>query len=136
MTTPAREILLTPTPLPRRRRSFRRTAGGVVDFYGVVRGHGGRGSHHAASTTRRTWKWRGTNSNSSWTKPPEQFPVLGVILHHRIGFVRGGGSLAVSAGERGAPGTGVRGGAMAGRTELKQRVPIWKHPVSRATATA
>ena len=62
----------------------------------------------------------------------ERFPVHDLIVHHRIGFVPVAAPslfLRVSAAHRGP----AFAAAEWFIDELKQRIPIWKHPVSQAT---
>ena len=64
----------------------------------------------------------------------ERFAIQDLIVHHRIGFVPVAVPslfLRVSAAHRGP----AFAAAEWFIDELKQRVPIWKHPVSQATGT-
>ena len=59
----------------------------------------------------------------------EKFPLLGLTLHHRVGFVGAAEAslfLRVSAAHRGP----AFAAAQWVIEQLKLRVPIWKHPVS------
>ena len=129
-----REILLTFAPLSPPAPRFSAEAGGVVDFYGVVRGLEGEDAitgidYEAHQEMARHQLGKIVDETAG------QFPVYGVILHHRIGFVPVAEPslfLRVSAGHRGPAFEAAESLVVL----LKQRVPIWKHPVSRATVTA
>ena len=62
----------------------------------------------------------------------EKFPLLDLILHHRVGFVAAAEAslfLRVSAAHRGP----AFEAAQWLIEQLKLRVPIWKHPLAVAT---
>lgn len=126
-----REILLTFDPLRPPMPQFSADAGGVVDFHGVVRGL--EGADAIAGIDYEAHQEMARHQLSKIVEETaERFPVLGVILHHRIGFVPVAEAslfLRVSAGHRGP----AFEAAELLVVLLKQRVPIWKHPVSRAS---
>ena len=126
MTGPAREILLTTAPLIPPPPSFSPTAGGMLDFYGVVRGHEGGESiigidyEAYVAMARRQLDLLAEEAYG-------KYPLLGLILHHRIGFVAAAEPslfLRVSAAHRGP----AFEAAQWLIEQLKLRVPIWKHP--------
>ena len=129
MTAPHREILLTFDPLLPPAPQFSGDAGGVVDFYGVVRGLEGPDAiagidYEAHQEMARHQLGQIVEETAA------RFPLFGVILHHRIGFVPVAEAslfLRVSAAHRGP----AFAAAEALVVLLKQRVPIWKHPVLR-----
>ena len=129
MTTgPAREILLTTDPLTAPALRFSAAAGGVLDFYGVVRGHEGaeiiRGLDYEAHQEMARHQLERLADEAY-----EKFPLLGLVLHHRIGFVGAAEPslfLRVSAAHRGPAFEAAQWLIV----ELKKRVPIWKHAVS------
>ena len=131
MTGPTREILLTTeslTPPPPR---LTESAGAVLDFYGVVRGHEGTeaitGIDYEAYRNMANHQL-GLLADEAFAK----FPLLGLTLHHRTGFVAAAEAslfLRVSAAHRGPAFEAAEWLIV----ELKQRVPIWKHPVSQTT---
>ena len=131
MTGPAREIVLTHSPLTPPPPQFSVVAGGTLDFFGVVRGHEGAdaitGIDYEAHETMAK-RQLDLLADDAFAK----FPLLGLILHHRIGFVAAAEPslfLRVSAAHRGP----AFDAAQWLIVELKRRVPIWKHPISQAT---
>jgi molybdopterin synthase catalytic subunit len=126
MANPVCEVLLTESPLVAPPDWLGNETGAVVDFWGFVRAtengmeiagieyeaHRGMAEHQLLAVARDA---------------AEQFAPSAVSIRHRIGFVAvGEASLLVRVG------TGHRVEAfMAAKwivDELKQRVPIWKHP--------
>ena len=131
-TAPAREILLTREPLAAPAPVFSAAAGGVLDFYGVVRGHEGaeaiRGIDYEAflDMARHQLELLVDEAHG-------KFPLLGLVLHHRVGFVAAAEPslfLRVSAAHRGPAFEAAQWLII----ELKRRVPIWKHAVSESGA--
>ncbi len=129
MPPPHREILLTSDPLLPPVPQFSGDAGGVVDFYGVVRGL--EGPNAIAGINYEAHQEMARHQLAKIVdETAARFPLFGVILHHRIGFVpvaQASLFLRVSAGHRGP----AFEAAEALVVLLKQRVPIWKHPVSQ-----
>ena len=131
MTGPAREIVLTRSPLAPPPPQFSAVAGGTLDFFGTVRGHEGAEAiagidyeAHEVMAKRQL----DLLADDAFAK----FPLLGLILHHRVGFVAAAEPslfLRVSAAHRGP----AFDAAQWLIVELKRRVPIWKHPISPAT---
>ena len=131
-TAPAREILLTRDPLAAPAPAFSAAAGGVLDFYGVVRGREGaeaiRGLDYEVylDMARHQLELLADEAH-------EKFPLLGLVLHHRVGFVAAAEPslfLRVSAAHRGPAFEAAQWLIV----ELKRRVPIWKHAVSESGA--
>src|SRR5436190_1675986 len=121
------EILITTTPLQSRPNIWSGTIGGTVDFWGVVRAlEDGRRisgieyeAHQAMAQHQMEIIARAAQT---------EFGLAEVILQHRIGFVATGEAslfLRVTSVHRGAA---YQGSAWI-VAELKQKVPIWKHPV-------
>ena len=134
MNAPPWEILLTSDPLRPPAPVFTAHSGGVVDFYGVVRGLEGAdaiaGLDYEAHQEMARHQLRKLVDEAA-----ERFPVLGVILHHRIGVVPVAEPslfLRVSAAHRGPAFEAAEWLVEV----LKQRVPIWKHPVALEVANA
>ncbi len=132
MNRPEPEILLTETPLERPAVRFSAEAGGVVEFYGVVRGQEGVNviggidyDAHRAMAEHQLAKLA--------VEACERFPLLSLTLHHRIGFVPVAEPslfLRVGAAHRGPAFEAAEWLVV----QLKLRVPIWKHPVARQGA--
>ena len=127
MTALHREILLTFDPLLPPAPQFTGEAGGVVDFYGVVRGLEGpdaiAGIDYEAHQEMARYQLAKIVDETA-----ARFSLFGVTLHHRIGFVPVAEAslfLRVSAGHRGP----AFEAAEALVVLLKARVPIWKHPI-------
>ena len=129
MTAPHREILLTFGPLSPPVPLFSEDAGGVVDFYGVVRGM--EGPYAITGIDYEAHQEMARHQLAKLVdEAARQFPVLGVVLHHRIGFVPVAEPslfLRVSAAHRGPAFEAAQWIVEV----LKRRVPIWKHPVAR-----
>jgi molybdopterin synthase catalytic subunit len=121
------EIRITREPLNAGRLSFSQNEGAVVDFFGVVR------------TIENDRMIEGIEYEAFEAMAERQLVLIGeearrryrlalVIIHHRIGYVRAGeASLFVRVTAR------HRRAAFEGSCQiieqLKQTVPIWKHPV-------
>ena len=104
----------------------------MLDFYGVVRAHEGsqiiRGIDYEAYPEMARHQLERLADEAC-----EKFPLLGVVLHHRFGFVAEAEPslfLRISAAHRGP----AFEAAQWLITELKQRVPIWKHAVAGSGA--
>lgn len=124
------EILITDQPLVPPPGRFSAAAGGVVEFYGVVRGQEGAASiagieyqAHREMAHHQLGKLAGEACG--------QFPLLGLVVQHRIGFVPVAEPslfLRVSSAHR-HPAFEAAEWLI---VQLKLRVPIWKHPVPSA----
>ncbi len=132
MTGVAREILLTTAPLTPPPPQFSGAAGGMLDFYGIVRGHEGaeaiRGIEYEAYADMARHQLERLVDEAH-----EKFPLLGLVLHHRVGFVAAAEPslfLRVSAAHRGPAFEAAQWLIV----ELKRRVPIWKHAVAETGA--
>lgn len=121
------EILLTEQPLSAPPLAFSERSGGVVEFWGVVRGREG-----AAPITGIDYECHRDMALHQLTKLAEEacglFLVLEMTVHHRVGFVPvAEPSLFIRVG------AAHRGPAFEAAewliVELKKRVPIWKHPM-------
>jgi molybdopterin synthase catalytic subunit len=126
MANPVCEVLLTEKELELPSDGPDPSAGAIVDFFGVVR---------AIENGREI---DGIDYEAHWTMAEHQFKTIGtqaagkfalqqVIIYHRIGFVPAGKpSLILRVAAR------HRAEAFQASQwivdELKQRVPIWKHP--------
>ena len=127
MANPVCEVLLTEALLKAPENDGDRTAGAVVDFWGVVRGvEDGReieGIEYEAHREMAEHQLRLVTQAAM-----EKFQLKNVMVHHRVGFVRAGEAslfLQVSAQHRAAA-------FEAGKwivDELKKKVPIWKRPL-------
>ena len=120
------EILLTDQPLARPALHFSEAAGGVVEFYGVVRGKEG-----AAPITgiryEAHWDMARHQLEKLAAEAADRFPLLGLTLHHRVGWVPVAEPslfLRVSSAHRGPAFEAAEWLII----QLKLRVPIWKHP--------
>lgn len=131
MHPPIREVVITPAALEPPQPGFGETAGGVVDFYGVVRGQEGAeaisGIEYEAHLEMARHQF-----DLLVRETAERFPVRDLIVHHRIGFVPVAVPslfLRVSAAHRGP----AFAAAQWFVDEMKQRIPIWKHPRSQSS---
>lgn len=131
MHSPIREVVITPAALEPPLPSFGAAAGGVLDFYGVVRGQEGpeaiSGIEYEAHLEMARHQF-----DLLVRETAERFPIQDVIVHHRIGFVPVAVPslfLRVSAAHRGPAFAAAEWFV----DEMKQRIPIWKHPVSQTT---
>ncbi len=131
MANPVCEVLLSESPLcaPTLREAPADT-GGVVDFWGVVRGWENEapisGIAYEAHRSMAEHQLRAIAKTAG-----DSFTVHQIIIHHRLGFVpKGEASLFVRVG--------CKHRAEAFRAsvwvvdELKKRAPIWKHPKPEA----
>jgi molybdopterin synthase catalytic subunit len=128
------EVLLTQAPLKAPEADVDPSAplrtslatGAIVDFWGVVRklekggeiegidyeAHGAMAEHQLATIAEQA---------------AAKFQLESVLIHHRVGFVSVGEAslfLQVTAAHRAAAFDGSKWIV----DELKQKVPIWKHP--------
>ncbi len=131
MPSPVREVVITSAELNPPPALFSAAAGGVLDFHGVVRGMEGpegiSGIDYEAYLEMARHQF-----DLLVRETAERFSVQDLIVHHRIGFVPVAVPslfLRVSAAHRGP----AFAAAEWFIDELKQRIPIWKHPVSQAT---
>ena len=127
------EILITDQPLVPPPLQFSEAAGGVVEFYGVVRGKEG-----AAPIMGIRYEAYGEMARHQLDKLAAEaaglFPILGLTLHHRIGWIPVAEPslfLRVSSAHRGPAFEAAEWLIV----QLKLRVPIWKHPVDQAGAS-
>lgn len=133
MANPVCEVLLSDSPLsaPPPGDSPPNT-GGVVDFWGVVRGtedgHPISGIDYEAHRLMAEHQLRAITDEAGGS-----FALHQIIIRHRLGFVpTGEASLFVRVG--------CRHRAEAFRAsvwvvdELKKRAPIWKHPMPEAAS--
>ncbi len=131
MHPPLREVVLTSSPLTRPDAGFHGAAGGVVEFYGVVREQEGTEGISGIDYEAHL-KMARRQFDLLVRETAERFAVQDVIVHHRVGFVPVATPslfLRVSAAHRGP----AFAAAEWFIDEMKQRIPIWKHPVSQAT---
>ena len=127
------EILLTDQPLAPPPLRFADDAGGVVEFYGVVRGREGNSPITAIRYEAFPDMARHQLVNLA-LEATNRFPILGLILQHRIGLVPVAEPslfLRVTSAHRGPAFEAAEWLIV----ELKRRVPIWKHPVNREMET-
>ncbi len=131
---PAWDTKLTREPLAATTPDYRRDEGAVVDFYGVVRDLEGErlidGIDYEAfeAMAERVLARLAEEACAA-------HDISRVVLHHRIGFVPAGEPslfLRVCAERRAA----AFRASVDLVEKLKVSVPIWKHPVYAASATA
>ena len=131
MTPPACEILLTPAPLEPPPPQFSAVSGGVVDFYGVVRGQ--EENERISGIAYEAHEEMARHQLDLLCQEAlELFPLHGLILHHRTGYIPTAAPslfLRTSAAHRGP----AFEAAQWIIEQLKVRVPIWKHPLSENT---
>ena len=130
MSNPLCEIVLTDQPLHPPAPTFSAEAGGVVDFWGVVRG--AEGAAPIAAIRYEAFPEMAKHQLERLARHAlDRFAVLAVLLHHRTGAVPVAEPslfLRVSAKHRG-PAFEAAQWIVA---ELKVAVPIWKHPLGAA----
>jgi molybdopterin synthase catalytic subunit len=128
------EVLLTEKALKAPANDGDPATGGVVDFWGVVRGiEDGReieGIEYEAH-----WEMAGHQLRRIAEQAMEKFPLKLIIIHHRIGFIGvGQSSLFVRVASQ------HRADAFLASQwvvdELKKKVPIWKQPRFKAKVVA
>ena len=126
MAKPVCEVLLVDSPLALPADNFALETGAIVDFWGVVRatesGATITGIEYEAHRSMAEYQLRLVAEEAG-----RKFPLMGIIVRHRTGFVPAGeSSLLVRVGSQHR--------AEAFRAcewvvaELKRRVPIWKRP--------
>lgn len=121
------EIRVVEGPLAPPPPRFSADSGGVVDFYGVVRGAESQepilGIRYEAFLEMANHQL-----DKIARQAAEKFKIQGLLLHHRTGMVPVAEPslfLRVSARHRGPAFEAVQWIV----TELKLVVPIWKHPM-------
>ena len=121
------EILITDQPLVPPPQQFSEAAGGVVEFYGVVRGR--EGATPIAGIVYEAYSEMAYHQLVKIaTEAADLYPILRLVLHHRTGLVAAAEPslyLRVTAAHRGPAFAAAEWLIV----ELKRRVPIWKHPV-------
>ena len=120
------EILVTESALQTPERDVDRSAGAVVDFFGVVRKLEDtreiEGIEYEANVKMAEHQLRLIAEEAA-----EKFRLKRIVLHHRIGFVRAGEAslfLRVTAPHRADAFESSKWIV----DELKKKVPIWKKP--------
>ena len=121
------EIRLTREPLQADRPGFSQNEGAVVDFFGVVRAiEGDRlidGMEYEAFEAMAERQLVLIAEEAR-----RRYRLALVIIHHRVGYVRAGeASLFVRVTARHRRAAFEGSGQII--EQLKQAVPIWKHPV-------
>ena len=120
------EIFVTETPLKAPQRNYHGVSGATLDFWGVVRkledGREIEGIDYEAHRSMAEHQLRQISEQAA-----EKFRLQVVIIHHRIGFI-----------VVGEPSLFLRVASLHREeafrasqwivTELKKKVPIWKHP--------
>ncbi len=127
MSTWHSQIVLTTEPLAALPNEWDGAAGASLDFWGVVRAlEDGReisGIEYEAHPAMAEHQMKLIAETAR-----QKFGLEQVILHHRIGLVAAGEAslfLRVASAHRG-PALAAAARMVA---ELKQKVPIWKHPL-------
>ncbi len=121
------EVSITQAPLVLPAWENSATAGAIVDFWGVVRAlEDGReitGIEYEANRSMAEHQMQGLAENAT-----SRFGLTKVVIHHRVGFVPAAEASIVVRVE-----SARRAAAFSANQwimdELKQTVPIWKHPV-------
>lgn len=120
------EVLLTQTRLTGPKQSVEPGSGAIVEFWGVVRkledGREIEGIDYEAHGAMAEHQLKMIGEDAL-----RKFQLDRVLIHHRVGFVAVGEAslfLQVAAPHRAA----VFDAAKWIVDELKQKVPIWKHP--------
>ena len=133
MSPSSREVLLTAAALTRPPERFDGASGGVVEFFGVVRGQ--EGADAIAGIDYEAYQEMARHQFDRLVEETTaRFPVHDLVVHHRVGFVPVAEPslfLRVSAAHRGPAFSAAEWFI----DEMKQRVPIWKHPVPSTAAT-
>ena len=127
MANPLCEVLLTEAPLALPPAPAQSETGGIVDFWGVVRGEED-GARIAGIKYEAHRAMAGHQLRIVVKEAVDKFALHYVLLHHRVGYVAvGDASLLLRVTSR------HRAAAFAASIwivdELKKRVPIWKLPV-------
>lgn len=120
------EIRVTTDALSSPPQSFSGSAGAVVEFFGVVREREGE-EMLAGIDYEAHCEMAEHQMNLIAAEAGNRFGLERVVLHHRIGFVPAAEPslfLRVTSGHRAEALDGARWII----EELKQRVPVWKHP--------
>jgi molybdopterin synthase catalytic subunit len=121
------EISMTQAALDLPARSGDLASGGVVDFWGVVRGlEGGReiaGIEYEAHPTMAEHQMRRIGEAAA-----RRFDLSRIIIRHRTGFVPAGEASVVVRVESARRLAAFEANQWI-MDELKRAVPIWKHPV-------
>ena len=127
MAIPIWEISITDAALEFPGQLSDSDSGGVIDFWGRVRGiEDGReieGIHYEVHRAMAEHQMNLLAENAK-----ADFPLTGLVLRHRIGFVRTGEAslfLRVASRHR----TAAFAASQRLIAELKEKVPIWKRPV-------
>ena len=132
MFSPHREVLITSAALARPPERYDAASGGVVEFYGVVRGQ--EGADAIAGLEYEAYMEMAQHQFDRLAEETVvRFPVHDLVVHHRVGFVAVAEPslfLRVSAAHRGPAFSAAEWFI----DEMKQRVPIWKHAVSSTVA--
>ena len=127
------EILITDQPLVPPPLRLSEAAGGVVEFYGVVRGN--EGAAPIAGIRYEAYEEMARHQlDKLAAEAVELFPILGLTLHHRIGWIPVAEPslfLRISSAHRGPAFEAAEWLIV----QLKLRVPIWKHPVDQGGAS-
>lgn len=127
MTNPIWQAAVVDAPLAPPPRAFSAFAGGVVEFWGVVRGREGADEIAGIDYEAHVEMAR-RQLDLLARETAERFALLELVVQHRIGFVPAGeASLYVRAGA--AHRQAAFEAAQWLIDELKRRAPIWKHPV-------
>jgi molybdopterin synthase catalytic subunit len=121
------EIFISTASLQAPAKCWHDGTGATVDFWGVVRAReDGREIAGIEYEAHRAMAQHQMETIA--TSAHQEFGLLEVLLHHRIGFVAAGEAslfLRVASAHRDAA---YRGSAWI-VTELKKKVPIWKRPI-------
>ncbi len=123
-----REVLLTSAALTRPPARFDAASGGVVEFFGVVRGQ--EGPDAIAGIDYEAYQEMARHQFDRLVEETAaRFPGHDLTVHHRSGcgpVAEPSLFLRVSAAHRGPAFSAAEWFI----DEMKQRIPIWKHPVS------
>jgi molybdopterin synthase catalytic subunit len=121
------EVSITQEPLELAAREKDPGSGAIVDFWGAVRAlEDGReitGIEYEANRPMAEHQMRNLAETATG-----KFGLSKVIIRHRIGFVPAGEASIVVRAES-AHRSAAFGASQWIMDELKQTVPIWKHPV-------